>query len=43
MLKSKLTMRASTMNDTNLCYDNKFMANYGYPLYIFKKVSMFEL
>ena len=31
------------MNDFNLCYDKTFMANYDYPLYIFKKVSMFEL
>ena len=29
------------MNNINLCYDKKFMANYGKPLYIFKK--MFEL
>ena len=26
----------STMHDTNLCYDEKFMANYGNPLYIFE-------
>ena len=25
------------MNDINLCYDKKFMANWGYLLYIFKK------
>ena len=25
------------MNDFNLCYDKKFIANYGYPLYVFKK------
>ena len=30
------------MNDSNLCY-KKFMANYGYLLYNFKKVSVFEL
>ena len=26
----------STMHDINLCYNKKFMANYGYPLYIFE-------
>ena len=27
-------LRASPMNDFNLCYDKKFMTNYGYPLHI---------
>ena len=31
------------MNDINFCYDEKFMANSGYPLGIFKRVLMFEL
>ena len=31
------------MNDINLCYDKKFMADYDHPLYIFLKVLMFEL
>ena len=31
------------MNDIKLCYDKKFITNYGYPLYILKKVQMFEL
>ena len=25
------------MNDINLCYDKKFMADYDHPLYIFLK------
>ena len=25
-------LRAATMNDFNLCYDKKYMANYGCPL-----------
>ena len=37
------TLRASTMNDFNLCSDKKFMASYDYQLYILKNVSMFEL
>ena len=31
------------MNDINVCQDKTFMANYGYQLYILKKVSIFEL
>ena len=37
------TLRTSTMNDINLSYDKKSIANYGYPMSIFKKMSMFEL
>ena len=25
------------MNDINLYYDKKFVANYGYPMFIFKE------
>ena len=31
------------MNDFNLYQGKKFWANYDYPLYTFKKVSMFKL
>ena len=30
----------STMNDINLSFNKKIMANYGYRLYIFKNISM---
>ena len=26
-----------SMNDINLCYDKKFISDYGYPLYLFKR------